>query len=366
MTPEEYFGGSSFITVGADTILHAGVRAWTINATASVNAFLPNATQYKSTGAQMLYILNASAVNTVTLKDADSNTIETLGPFNSTWVANSDISTPVGAYKAHHKIASFGLGSFIPIGRELFTVRFTEDENNVDLPLKLATEFNYTFANPARVHVIIESGAVIGSTSPTLRAFDTGFQEQQIFPNGSIVVIDIRRGSAILGKGGDGGIAGDWAAPFGQRGGTPPVAGGAALGLFSDTLLINDGVIAGGGGGGGAGGFAFDVENGGGGGGGAGELPGIGGEGGNRGVDGQRTIAGGGGVSTSGLAGNGGTGGLLGQPGEDGEAGGSQPPLIDQNGQTGGAAGNWIEFLTGVTVTSFSANGLFLGGGAAL
>lgn len=219
-----------------------------------------------------------------------------------------------------------------PYFRERITLRITSDVDEYNI---------YTEAgSPGRaveVIVIVDSGVVVGSTSPGTPAMDTGSG----WANGSSILI-INHGD-ILGRGGTGGHGcGDSWVPQAEDGHD----GGDALNLQIDTYIDNtDGNIYGGGGGGGGGGgwgagTSNDTVGGGGGGGGAGG--GAGGTGGTTntqagddsevngspGSAGSNTTGGGGGNSgSSSLAcigsqssncGDGGAGGASGQGGSSG------------------------------------------------
>ncbi len=347
MIPDELYGGSIFINTSSVLTLAPFRRLWVINPSANLDFLLPDATRFNSTGGNVLQVANASLSFTLTAKDADGNTIETLSPLNSTWFSNSDNTTAAGNYRSHHKKGVFVQGAAIPKNRELYSFTFSESTREVNLHSLLLNERGWTGLNPVRLHVTIENGAIIGSDSPTTLSFQTGSP----YPAGSFMYLHVRPAGVIAGKGGDGGIAGDYNATIGQRGGTPPENGGSAVGLTINTAINNEGLIGGGGGGGGAGGWAFGVENGGGGGGGAGDINGIGGAGGDissRGTDGQLTLSGSGGTTTL-TAGNGGFGGTLGNPGFTGIDG--PDPFAEQSeGQPGGFAGASLQVTTGVLV----------------
>jgi hypothetical protein len=114
------------------------------------------------------------------------------------------------------------------------------------------------------VRFIVESAAVVGSSSTATPALVTGS-----WPSGTTLIVDNR--GVIAGAGGDG--ATDT---------TPATVGGPALSLGYDITLINSGVLNGGGGGGGwtevtAGGSTAQAF----GGGGAGRISGFAGSGSN-------------------------------------------------------------------------------------
>lgn len=206
---------------------------------------------------------------------------------------------------------------------------------------------------PVKLYVTVNG--VIGSTSTTSTAFDTG-----TFPAGSSLYLI--NNNFIIGKGGNGGNT------DGDAGGN----GGPALTLLLSTFITNNGTIAGGGGGGGAGGYGYqnyciprscftqdcytDTSNGGGGGGGAGYDAGNGGSGGNDGNSGTLVSGGaGGGGSNSGRAesGTGGSGGDLGSSGNGGTNG---------NGGNGGAGGSGGNYIVNSGYATWLVEGIRLGG----
>jgi len=216
-------------------------------------------------------------------------------------------------------------------------------------------------ALPVSVLVNVASGVVVGSTSTSNPAMDTGtgwHSQSQLF---------MTNDGLIAGAGGTGGIGGNVVK------GDPPscgvasagTAGGDAINLQFDIETINNGVINGGGGGGGGGGgagvHAFS-SNGcaGGGGGGGGSGSGSGGAGGTTdcgttatggtGSAGTDIEGGGGGSAGSGnvgghtySGGSGGTGGLPAVAGDTGSTGVEVGNGCSSSGAAGGAAGKAVE-----------------------
>jgi hypothetical protein len=190
---------------------------------------------------------------------------------------------------------------------------------------------------------IVESDAVVGSSSSTSIAFYVG--DWSAYSYNSITIIVYGR---IAGAGGAGG--GSTTENNGRAGGT---------GLYTETAITieNNGTIAGGGGGGGYGIHVFDafVTGSAGGGGGAGRVSGPGGAKGSSGpedYDGQSgtlTVGGEGGNQGSGPP----LGGYGGAPGAVGNAASGNNAL---NG-TGGAAGYAIDGISHVTLTGNAVTG---------
>ncbi|MBI3453382.1 MAG: hypothetical protein HY057_11270 [Rhodospirillales bacterium] len=180
-------------------------------------------------------------------------------------------------------------------GRKRFVIVIAVDMNNYNLR-SAVNALGYVDTSPCDVDCQINSGIVIGSTSTSTTAFDTG-----IFPAGSNLKLTILPGVYVVGRGGGGG-----AAPGGGGGGS----GGPALKAQAALVIDNQGTVGGGGGGGGG-----AVSVGGGGGGGAGRIAGGNGA--------TLTVGG----SASGPSGNGGD---LGQPGQASQ---------DGNNISGGNAG---------------------------
>lgn len=213
-------------------------------------------------------------------------------------------------------------------------------------------------AAPRRYRVLVANGALLGATTTSLAAFDTG-----ALPTGALVELVVK--GRIQGAGGVGGNG------SAVNVGNNPWAGGAggdAIAARCPMVIRNYGMIGGGGGGGGGGarGGTTNGSSGGGGGGGAGAAAGLGGD-----VNsGLQTCGGkagnGGGLDMGGIAGlgcdwngsdrsgNGGAGGAPGMPGmAGGNAGGG-------SGAAGGAAGRAVN-RNGYLVSVFGT-GVLLGG----
>ncbi len=193
------------------------------------------------------------------------------------------------------------------------------DDKNIDL----RSIYNGLFTTPdssTQVKFIIEAGVIIGSSSTSAYALETGN-----WPSGAMVTLKVNSGAYVVGKGG--------------TGGTPTVngeAGGNAILLDHNLTLTNSGVIGGGGGGGGG---AISTEpsysgqvNGGGG---AGYDVGFG----NGGADNGTLENGGAGEYIHGVAALAGAGGDLGQSGQisngtTATSAGAAGDAIDKNGFT--------------------------------
>jgi hypothetical protein len=204
--------------------------------------------------------------------------------------------------------------------------------------------------SPLIATITVDGGVVVGSTSVSTAALDSG----TTFPVGSSITI-VNNGT-IKGKGGDGtacrwvsASSGYWAANGGGE------AGGTAIKTTITTTVTNNGVVAGGGGGGGfIGGYAVGGSDYGGasGGGGAGAVVGAAASLTSEIYGSLASSAAG--TSTTGGAGSlytaiqGPSGGDLGTAGQEGTyytfGGGSVPTA-------GGAAG---KYLDGVALTSWS------------
>jgi hypothetical protein len=217
---------------------------------------------------------------------------------------------------------------------EELTIIIGGDVNN----LNIRTVFDSLFPEvptDATVRFIVESAAVVGSSSTATPAIVTGS-----WPSGTTLIVDNR--GVIAGAGGDG--ATDT---------TPATVGGPALSLGYDITLINSGVLNGGGGGGGwteEGAFGEIAQAFGGGG--AGRIGGFAGAGSNTSGDlvqfedaqNGGLLNGGNGAFIQFIAGGevfiaqGGNGGDIGQAGQDGD------------NSTGAAAGTAI-ITNGFTVS---------------
>lgn len=213
-----------------------------------------------------------------------------------------------------------------------------------------------------KASVTIAPGVIVGSTSTSTAAFDTG----NSYPPGSLLALSIGSGAYIVGAGGVGGAG----APAG--GNAPGYAGGAggpAIIAAYPLSIANSGVVAGGGGGGGGGAQTISCNEscsyygGYGGGGGAGRNAGAGGATGSGmafGAGANGSLSGGGagfkGPSTD--PGWGGNGGSLGQPGNSGTSGISS---ARSSGGSGGAAGaalvgkSFVNNGSGVSGTVYGA-----------
>lgn len=210
-------------------------------------------------------------------------------------------------------------------------VTIASSTNNLNLWSYLLANGFATAGTPGIWVVTIASGVVIGSSSTSTPAFDTG-----VFPAGS--TLQIINNGTIVGSGGNG--AGSLTALCGT--GTPVAGdGGPALRAQLALTITNNNAIWGGGGGGGIGGSNNAVAWSGGGGGGAGSAPGAGGTIGAP-IPGPRS----GSAGTISAGGAGGTfaplgqaGGAGGGPGVAGSAGGSGPGCA---GRPGGAAGSAV------------------------
>ena len=189
--------------------------------------------------------------------------------------------------------------------------------------------------------VVVDLGVVIGSTSTATPAFSTG-----TFPPGATLKI-INKGR-IQGKGGRGGNGST------QAVGGNGYAGGPALSLGLDVMIVNIGQILGGGGGGGGGGGngGGPAGDGGGGGGGqgtlGGEIPAVYINNSQAGTSDSPGNGGPGDVGNGG--GNGGDGGAAGGAGQAGNSGSAG------SGGAGGAAGHSVQ-LNGFSVHWLGGSG---------
>jgi uncharacterized repeat protein (TIGR01451 family) len=226
--------------------------------------------------------------------------------------------------------------------------------SNLNLWNYLVAQGAATPGMPGSWIVTIAGGVVIGSSSTSVPAFDTG-----AFPSGSTVQI-VNNGT-IVGAGGSGGNGGG-----NPEAATAGASGGLALLSQVSVTIANNGSIWGGGGGGGGGGANRSLPSGGpaggGGGGGAGSNAGAGGAGGT-GLVGSAsfgspgsagTLSGGGGGGAGGVirAVVGGTGGNGGGPGQAGASGGQSTPAgaTPGGGGAAGAAVNGNSFITWTNV----------------
>lgn len=226
-------------------------------------------------------------------------------------------------YASQHQIA--------PQGRKPVTLSITASGRNVNLRT-LADAAGYNGTSPAAVTVTVVAGVIIGSTSTTAYALDTG-----TWPTGTTLQLIIGSGAYVVGKGGDGGGNGGGL----DLGGAPGSPGGPALCLRIPTTISNTGIIAGGGGGGGGANDGIGGVDSPFGGGGAGDLPG------NAGKAWAGTLTTGG-IAHRDASGGDGTPGNGGALGSDGKTG----------GRVGGTAGIAI---TGGAYATYATTGTIIG-----
>jgi len=233
-------------------------------------------------------------------------------------------------------------------------ITLTANTNNYNI---FSSKGGTYVAGKTIVNLTINSGVVVGSTSPNTPALQTGS------PWTSGDVINIINNGTIKGCGGTGGAGGNPNYSSFTDNGDDGGDGGTGFKAEFATTFTNNGSVYGGGGGGGGGTGAIGLANktlittangGGGGGGGAGVNGGTGGAGGvgSNATDNGTGAAGNNGTSTAGgaggagaslnliIAGGGGAGGALGLPGT---AGGT---ISNNNGTTpgdGGLAGFYEE-----------------------
>lgn len=159
-----------------------------------------------------------------------------------------------------------------------FAFNYVIAANAFDFNLRTAAvAAGWDQVRPLKATVTINAWVVLGASSTSVYAFDTGVT----FPLGSSLSLNVGAGAYVSGAGGNGG---NGTGGTGQNG----FPGGNALRAQAAITIINNGTIQGGGGGGGGGGAGW-----GGGDGGAGAVPGQGGgSGGNAPPEGAAGIAG--------------------------------------------------------------------------
>ena len=235
-----------------------------------------------------------------------------------------------------YNVHGFGAG-----GTLVFNITISSSTNDFNLESYLSSNTNYNGTDRVTINVTIDADVVVGSTSHTTPAFQTG--TIGFATTGSI--LNITNNGTIQGAGG--------------RGGT--LASGNGTGTNADGKLDRNGgdggtaltttmtTIIDGGGGGGAGAVA-DTVGASGGGGGAGTVGGSGGSGnGSEGQSGSSGNASSGGSGGSHASGNsGGNGGGIGSAGSNGSGSGAFAV------GSGGSAG---KYLVGNSNTTFTANG---------
>jgi hypothetical protein len=221
--------------------------------------------------------------------------------------------------------------------------------------------WNYLVANnlaavgaPALVNVTITGGVVVGSTSPTIPAFDTG----AFPPVGSTV--QLTNNGTIVGAGGNGGSGGVCSPVIPAVSGS---SGGPAVRAQIPLSLANNGGIWGGGGGGGGGGaggtgpFSVFLAGGGGGGGAGTGGGGAAGPGASAGSPGTASAGGAGGAGVVIGGGSGGSGGNGGGPGLGGSNGTAGNASTCAAAGAGGAAGAAGAVVVGNSFVTWTATG---------
>jgi len=244
----------------------------------------------------------------------------------------------------------------VPSGAIVMPTNFYGKSNTVTINLTIASNTkNYNIfsnkggsyvAGKSIINLTVNSGIVVGSTSTSTYAMDTGSG----WATGD--VINITNNGYIAGKGGNGG-----AGHFGASGDSG-VAGGAAINLQWNiaTFTNSSGYIYSGGGGGGAGAPASGGrQRGYGGGGGGGSSIGAGGIGTQNGGNGTNHGHGGGGAPLPPYGG--GAGGSL------GNYGGWGTPNIGGEGSAGAGGGGGGGGATGGPGGSSQSNGVAGSGG---
>lgn len=342
---QEHYGESQAASISADYRIRSpfgpgGCRLYAITATTTgLKVVLPDARRLKALGDACYTIANRGA-NTFTVRDADDALVTTVTSGNACdlWLLSN--ATAAGQWIVDDYV--MGGNSAILMDRQLVNLAYgNENRANVNL-LDDAADAGYDITVASAVQVYVVDEAIVGSDDTGLPALTSGS-----WPSGTTLRLYIGSGARICGKGGAGGRGGN------ASGSLLPVAGGAggpALSLSCDTVLLNYGKIQGGGGGGGGG--AGGNGPGGGGGGGAGHRASAGGEGGAT-ATGQPFAAGNGQQGTVDAPGYGGLNIALTYAGRGGAAGsaGQQPT----GGALGGAAGDAIQKATGITFTKLVA-----------
>ncbi len=244
-------------------------------------------------------------------------------------------------------------GSFTNQSCTNTTVTFSFSTSNINLWNHLVANGWSNSGQAGTWFVNVAPGVVIGSTSTTTPAFDSGS-----FPAGSS--LQLTNNGTITGRGGEGGAGSAQCGSPGSAGGT----GGPAMQTRVATTLANNGSIWGGGGGGGGGGAGFPLRltlGGGGGGAGAGLTANSGGAGASANYSGAS-----GGSSGLNAAGAGGAGGALGTGYAGSGAAGGGPGLsggtggigfLPACGSAGGAGGGAGSAVIGNSFITWSAVG---------
>lgn len=291
---------------------------------------------------------------------------------------------PVVATSATVTVADTSTGPFI------FSPTISANTTSYNLR-SAAIAAGWNQVSPLTANVSIANGVIVGASSTSAYAFDTGTG----FPAGTTLRLNIGTGAYVIGAGGAGGSAIAPVSGSSTTGGGGG-AGGPALRAQAAITIANSGTIGGGGGGGGSGSQGSTQSTsysgsssavtaaGGGGAGGAGFIFGVGGTRGTNLVQangsgtklnetiptagGQSTITASGSTGTGGrlqasssyttsaysYGGNGGAGGTLGNAGSNGAIGAGSISF----GGAGGAAGAAV---TGATNITWSPKGTVLG-----
>lgn len=360
MTPEEFYGGSYRSGPTSSNYQLNLVRAVLMEpSTSGVKVFVPNEVTFPITpGLGHYLVANESAVESLTVRNyLDSTDIYVIPPLSH--VVLSFTNSSIDALKWIATSRHDGLLDFsadLPDDADSMEIVIRQNMANFNA-MTAAIGLGWDQVSPLALTVIVEPTVVVHSIINGQPAMTTG----DGWPSGSRFTL-MNKGT-VIGIGGRGGRGGTAQLPS-VSGGFPGEAGGTALDIYLQSVIVNSGLMAGGGGGGGGGDApgTLAAPHGGGGGGGC-----PGGAGGNASPGAQQgsgsplffingriptssvnlSIAGGGGANANGstVLGSGGGGGA---PGTAGTAGRTTTGTASASG-LGGAAGGWIRRPLAVT-----------------
>jgi hypothetical protein len=227
MNKQQFFGGSIILNLTSRKRLPQSLRTIVIKGGAGNGVSLPEITKLCHRGAPIWYLVNDDTVD-LEVYDSDNILLETI-PVDKCAIIG--FSGQVYDVMIRDKYQS----AYFPFETTPLSVTITENQENFNLRDYVDTNFSYNGIEPLILTVTINSGIIIGGTSPTETAFDSG-----TWPSGT--VIHLYNNGEILGAGG--GIASHTYGGGGVGG-----RGGDAIKLQNDLILYNvNGRIAGGGG----------------------------------------------------------------------------------------------------------------------
>lgn len=227
MDNKQFYGGSAIVALTNRKLLPLGARVIVVKSGSTNGVNLPHASKMYKIGAPIWYLVNDDSVDLNIYDDSDV-LLKTLPVDKSCIIGFTGTQFSI---MVREKTQSPYFG-FIATP---LSVTIDENQENFNLRTYVDANEDYDGETPLTLTVTISAGILIGGTTPSDTAFDTG-----TWPSGT--VIHLYNDGEILGCGG--GIA-DNIYPGGGEGGK----GGDAIKLQNNLVLYNqNGRIASGGG----------------------------------------------------------------------------------------------------------------------